>query len=55
MNKDALNEAVKACKAETKEALQTFYNALNRGQQKQIMKDDAVKAICDRFGVEVTI
>ena len=55
MNKNALNEAVKACKEETREALQMFYDALNHGQQKQIIKDEAVKAICDRFGVEVTI
>lgn len=54
MNKDTLNEAVESCKAETKEALQTFYNALNHGQQKQIIKNEAVKVICDRFGVEYT-
>lgn len=54
MDKNTLNEAVNACKAETKEALQTFYNALNHGQQKQIIKDEAVKEICDRFGVEYT-
>ncbi len=52
MNKDALNKAVEACKDETKAALQTFYDALNQGQQKQIIKDETVKAICDRFGVE---
>ena len=55
MNKNTLNEAVKACKEETREALQTFYDALNHGQQKLIIKDEAVKAICDRFGVGVTI
>lgn len=54
MDKNTLNEAVKACKEETREALQTFYDALNHGQQKQIIKDEAVKAICDRFGVEYT-
>lgn len=52
MNKETLNEAVEACMEETKNALQTFYNALNHGQQKQILKDEAVKEICDRFGVE---
>jgi hypothetical protein len=55
VNKDVLNEAVAICKAETKAALQTFYDALNHGQQKQIMKDEAVKAICDRFGVEYEV
>lgn len=51
MDKNKLNNAVEACKAETKECLQTFYNALNHGQQKQILKDEAVKKICGRFGV----
>ena len=53
MNKDTLNEAVNACKEVTKEALQTFYNTLNHGQQKQILKDETVKVICDRFDVEI--
>jgi hypothetical protein len=52
VDKNTLNEAVKACKEETKECLQTFYNALNHGQQKQILKNESVKEICDRFGVE---
>ena len=54
MDKKALDKAVEACKIETKNALQTFYDALNHGQQKQILKDKAVKEICDRFGVEYT-
>lgn len=52
MNKDTLDKAVEACKDETRVALQTFYDALNHGQQKQIIKNETVKAICDRFGVE---
>jgi hypothetical protein len=52
MNKDTLNEAVKACKEETKEALQTVYDELNNGQQKKILKSDTVKALFDRYGVE---
>jgi hypothetical protein len=55
VDKDTLNEAVKACKEETREALQTFYNALNHGQQKQIIKNEAVRIICDRFGVEYEV
>ena len=54
MDKDTLNEAVKAYKEETREALQTVYDALNHGQQKQIIKNEAVRIICDRFGVEYT-
>ena len=36
MTKDRLNNAVKAAKEETREAMQTMYDALNQGQQKKI-------------------
>lgn len=52
MDKNALNKAVEACKEETKNALQTVYDALNSGQQNKILKNEAVKALFDRFGVE---
>lgn len=52
MNKTALNEAVSKCKSDTKNALQTVYNALNQGQQKKILKEEAVKALFDLYGVE---
>lgn len=52
MNKDTLNNAVKACKSETKEALQTVYDELNNGQQKKLLKSEKVKELFDRFGVE---
>ena len=37
--------------AETQQALQTVYDALNQGQQKKILKDEEVKALFDRYGV----
>ena len=52
MRKDELTAAVEAAKAKTKDALQTMYNALNPGQQKQIVKDEKVKALFDLYGVE---
>lgn len=52
MTKDALTAAVEAAKAETKSALQTVYDALNKGQQKKIVKDEKVKALFDLYGVE---
>ena len=52
MNKKALDEAVKKCKEDTKNALQTVYDALNHGQQKKIVKDEAVKALFDLYGVQ---
>ena len=51
MNKDALTAAVEAAKAETKSALQTVYDSLNHGQQNNLIKDEAVKALFDLYGV----
>lgn len=52
MRKDVLTAKTEAVKAETKAALQTMYDALNQGQQKQIVKDENVKALFDRYGVK---
>lgn len=52
MTKTELDSAVATAKAETKEALQTVYDALNQGQQKKIVKDEKVKALFDLYGVE---
>lgn len=46
-----LREAVAATKEETRIALQTIYDALNSGQQKKLLKDDAVAALFERYGV----
>ena len=51
MDKNTLNEAVNACKAETKEALQMVYNELNSGQQKKLLKNEAIKALFERYEV----
>ena len=55
MRKDYLTAAVEAAKAETRQALQTVYDALNHGQKKQIVKDEKVKALFDLYGVEYEI
>jgi hypothetical protein len=39
---------------ETKVELQTVYDALNKGQQQKLLKDEAVKELFDRYGVEYT-
>lgn len=52
MTKKELIAAVENAKAETKSALQTVYDAMNKGQQKKIVKDEAVKALFDLYGVE---
>ena len=51
VTKQQLEAAVQAAKAETQNALQTIYDALNHGQQKQIVKDESVRALFDRYGV----
>ena len=52
MTKEILILAVENAKAETKNAMQIMYDALNQGQQKKIVKDDAVRALFDLYGVE---
>lgn len=54
MKRSELIAAVQRVKTETGEALQTMYDALNQGQQKKIVKDEKVKALFDRYGVEAT-
>jgi hypothetical protein len=52
MRKTELNTAVDAAKAETRTALQTVYDSLNQGQQKKLIKDEAVKKLFDLYGVD---
>lgn len=52
MKKTELTAAVADCKSETCAALQTVYNALNKGQRQKLTKADAVRSLFDRYGVE---
>ena len=52
MKRADLNSKVAAHKAETKEALQLVFDSLNKGQQKKILKEDAIKILFDRYGVK---
>lgn len=51
MKRQDLFDKVAAAKTETKNALQTMYDALNQGQRKKIVKNKEVKALFDRYGV----
>ena len=51
MKKKVLFEKTKTVISETQSALQTMYDALNKGQQKQIVKNEEVKILFDRYGV----
>ena len=37
---------------ETKNALQTIYDALNKGQRQKLLKDDEIVALLERYGVD---
>jgi hypothetical protein len=54
MTKQEIASKTEAVITETREALQTVYDALNNGQQKKLLKDEKVAAIFERYGVEVT-
>lgn len=54
MKRQDLFDKVAAVKTETQAALQLVYDSLNQGQQKKILKEAAVKALFDRYGVEYT-
>lgn len=51
MTKAELQRKTDSAVEETRAALQTVYEALNHGQQKQIVKDESVRALFDRYGV----
>ena len=51
MKKSKLKEKTAAVKSETLNALQTMYDALNSGQKKQIVKNEAVATLFERYGV----
>ncbi len=53
MLREDLYNRVKELKEETKNALQEVYNELNNGQQKKLLKNENIKALFERYGVEV--
>lgn len=52
MTKEELLRQTDAAIIETRAVLQTVYDALNQGQQNKILKNPAVAALFERFGVE---
>lgn len=45
-------ERARECVAETKEALQAVYADLNQGQRKKLLRNPAIRAMFERYGVE---
>lgn len=53
MKKKELDAAVAAAKAETRAALETVLAALNQGQRQKLRGDETVKALLERYGVDI--
>ena len=53
MTRTELEELVATFKAQTKEALQTLWDNINKGQRKQLYKIESIKHLLDTYGVEV--
>ena len=48
-----LRERVIAYNTEIKVALQAVYSGLNQGQQKKLLRNPAIRAMFERYGVEI--
>lgn len=46
-----LVEKAKAYNRELKEALQLIYDELNQGQRKKLLRNPAIKALYERYGI----
>lgn len=52
MKKNELHNSVDKKYNETQVALQKFYDALNQGQKKKVVKEPEIKKMLDDYGVE---
>lgn len=50
---DALNSRIDAVYAEIHDALQAVVDELNQGQRKKLVKNEKIKALFERYGVEI--
>ena len=51
ISKEKLKENFTKAKNTTKDALTTIYKALNKGQQKKLLKNEEVKQLLEFYGV----
>ena len=49
---NTLRERVVSYNKEVKAALQAVYNDLNHGQRKKLLRNPAIRAMFERYGVE---
>lgn len=47
-----LSIAVEKCKQETKSALELIFSNLNHGQTNKLLKNQEIKELVDRYGVQ---
>ena len=52
MTKTELDTKTEAIITDTKEVIELFRDNINKGQLKQLLKIEKVKALFDRYGVE---
>lgn len=52
MTKTELDTKTEAVVIDTKEVIEIFRDNINKGQLKQLLKNEKVKALFDRYGVE---
>lgn len=45
------SEKAESIYSETRQALQIVFDALNKGQQNKLLKNEDVKSLFDRYGV----
>ena len=55
MTKTELTNKTNACIKTTRDALQLLWDNINKGQRKQLYKRPEIKALLDRYGVEVDV
>ena len=48
-----LRDRVIAYNAEVKAALQAVYNDLNQGQRRKLLRNPVIRAMFERYGVEI--
>jgi hypothetical protein len=53
VTKDYLKQAVDVAKSETTTALQIVFDALNKGQQQKLLKNEDVLLIFERYNVNI--
>lgn len=54
MNKKTYTERAREHVAGTRNALQTFFDELNYGQQKKILRNERVATILEMYGVDTS-